>query len=158
MVAERSSTRPASSSAMAAMVPGTPRQPTLAEEIEAVEQAERVTAALQAVGKHGMNTTSKAPQNNEGDTATPKRTPKKAKTPSPVRVDPDGQTWTWEDDDNVQEENGSDTSGDEEEQVRSPADPRARAGSVGAKDLIEEIPKVKPLSKIIKTLLYPEGV
>ena len=82
-----------------------------------MEQAERVTAALQAVEKHGIHTASKKPQNKEGDATTPKRTPKKTTTPSPVRVDADGRTWTFEDDDHVQEEHEEDDSGDEKEQV-----------------------------------------
>ena len=54
-------------------------------------------------------------RNDEGVSNTPKRTPKKGKTPRLVRVDLDRQTWTWEDDDHVQEEQHSDVSGDEEE-------------------------------------------
>ena len=50
MVAERN--LPNRSEAMAH--PGSPRQPSLAEEIDAVEQEQLMTTALQAVETHGM--------------------------------------------------------------------------------------------------------
>ena len=83
----------------------TRRQPSLAEEIEEVERERRVTRALQAKvePQHGM--TQKSPKGHTpqtpgdaGVTNTPKRTPKKVKTPSPVRTDADGRQWTLEDD------------------------------------------------------------
>ena len=70
------------------------RQPTLAEELDQAEREAKVTKALQAVEKHGMlyNGMSSREAIN-----TLKKTPKRAKTPSPGRVDVDGKTWAWED-------------------------------------------------------------
>ena len=101
---------------MATTRPGTPRQPTLAEEIDELELAGKVTAALQAeVESHGMarqGPTGQEPQEQHpGVTNTPKRSPKIGKTPSPVRVDKDGATWTLEDDDEGQEEQEESESG-----------------------------------------------
>ena len=152
MVAERtiSSTTPAPQDPMAVPSTGASRQRSLAEEIAEIENAEVVTTALQAVETHGINTSTK-PQEEEGVPNTPKRTvPLRGKPPSPVRVDPDGQTWTWEDDDQVPEYDG-------EEQVRSPGGPGACAGPTGTEDLMGETPNRRPLADIIKTWLYPEG-
>ena len=85
MVAERCSTKTfALRRAMASSRRGSPRQPTLAEEIDELEKAEKVTAALQAqVEQHGMHTASK-PQEQGGELQTPKRSPKIGRTPSPI--------------------------------------------------------------------------
>ena len=110
MVAERSTRVSAPRVAMAAMHLGTPRQPTLAEEIDELEKSERVTAALQAqVDQHGITQHSPKgaqPQGRRktGVTYTPKRTPKMGNTPDPVRVDKDGKTCTLEDDEDILEE------------------------------------------------------
>ena len=131
MVAERS-TNKASTAAMATPRPSLARQPTLAEEIDEIERAELVTTALQAtVEPHGMTQhrpTGQKPleQETTGVPHTPKRTPKIGKTPSPVRVDKDGKTWTLEDDDEGQEE--EEEKEEEDTMARSSIDPRARSG------------------------------
>ena len=88
MVAERSSTKnPARRSKMAAQHPGDDRQPTLADEIKELEQAEKVTAALQArVDTHSItrSPTGAEPQEPQSVTQTPRRSPIVGKTPSPV--------------------------------------------------------------------------
>ena len=95
---------------MAAPAIGASRQPTLAEEIDEIERAEVVTTALQAVEQHSMtqgtSPKGRKPRNDTGVPNTPQRAPKKGKTPSPVRIDPDGQAWELEDDDQVQEVQG----------------------------------------------------
>ena len=73
----------------------------------AVEREQRATTALAAqVEQHGI--TQHTPQHREsvGVSVTPKRTPKKVKPPSPVRTDADGNTWTWEDDNSEEEQEG----------------------------------------------------
>ena len=99
-------------------------QPSLAEEIEEVEREQRVTKALQAqVEEHGMITSPKGrkpqAQGNNGVSSTPKRTPKKAKTPSPVRTDPDGKQWTIEDGASSEEEQGEESDEGQDDLARS---------------------------------------
>ena len=106
MVAERS-TQPASSEAMANPRPGSLRQPSLADEIDEIEQAELVTNALRAVEssrtQHGPE--GQQPQEQHpGVSNTPGRKPKIGKTPSPVRIDADATEWTHEDDHESEEE------------------------------------------------------
>ena len=87
----------------AAAGPSPGRQPTLAEEIEEVEREQRVTKTLQAqveppVGteqgraQHGFEGQEPLTREVTGVSLTTKPTPKKAETPSPVRVDADGNT------------------------------------------------------------------
>ena len=159
MVAERRSTKvSALRRAMASSRRGSPRQPTLAEEIDELEKAEKVTAALQAqVEQHGMHTASK-PQEQGGVTHTPKMSPKIGKTPSPVRVDKDGKTWTLEDDDEGQEEQEENENGSEQGvPARGSTDPRACAGSVDAEGPTDKTPGRKPMDDIVKDWLYPSG-
>ena len=70
MVAERRNTQTARSEAMASARHGVLRRPSLAEEIEELEQAEVVTDALQAIQKHGMahvmSPKGQTPQNDAG--------------------------------------------------------------------------------------------
>ena len=115
MVAERN-TIPETPAAMSRSVVGSRRQPTLAEEIGELEKQERVTKALQAtVEAHGMRdgiiTSSpkgQKPHTKGSNDETPTRTPKKVQTPSPVKVDNNGEAWEMEDDhseeDNAEEE------------------------------------------------------
>ena len=106
MVAERTSSS-AFSEAMASSRPGTPRQPSLAEEIEEVEKAEKVTAALQAVGtRHDTHDIKQKPQmdKQKSVTKTPTKVSIKSSTPSPDKVI-DGVAWDLEDhEDQFQEE------------------------------------------------------
>ena len=156
MVAERSTKRPVPLAAMAATRPGTPRQPTLAEEIDELEMAGKVTAALQAeVESHGMvreSPTGQEPQEQHpGVTNTPKRSPKIGKTPSPVRVDKDGATRTLEDDDEGQEEQEESESGvDGGDLARVSADSRACAESVAVEGSSEKTPNKKSGDTIVK--------
>ena len=79
------------------------RQPTLAEEADQAEKEARVTKALQAVDDQGIlyhDITSR------GASSTPKKTPTTENIPSPVRVDADGNTWTIEDSNASEEEQG----------------------------------------------------
>ena len=146
--------RPRGGSPVAASRTGaTPtRQPTLAEEIDEIERAQRVTSALQAqVEQHGITQNSpngRTPQtrDNVGVSVTPKRNPKKGKTPSPVRIDVDGSTWTHEDDNESEEEEQEQN--ENESQVSSSSDPRARAGSDGAGDQTAK-PKEKKKKKSV---------
>ena len=118
---------------MARRTGGTPLQTTLAELLAEVEAEEKVTGALQAVDHHGMlpknSPHGKQPQEptESGVANTPVNTPKKGKTPSPVRIDKNGEAWELEDDE-AQEEQEEETAG--EEQARGETDRRACAGSV----------------------------
>ena len=103
--------RPRGGSPVAASRTGaTPtRQPTLAEEIDEIERAQRVTSALQAqveqhgITQHGPN--GRTPQSRDSvGVFTPKRNPREGKTPSPVRIYAGGNTWTHEDDNESEEE------------------------------------------------------
>ena len=95
MVAERPLANPRKTSAMARDSCGSPRQPSLAEELAEVEEQGHVTGALQAkVELHGIQhgIAKSSPQGQEPQTATstgvsttPKRTRVKVKTPSPLK-------------------------------------------------------------------------
>ena len=90
------------------------RQPTLAEEIDDVEREQRVTKAPEAqVEQHGITQHKPHPQESVGVSVRPKRIPKKGNTPSPLRTDADGNTWTWEDDHESEEEHEQHESGNE---------------------------------------------
>ena len=114
------------------------RQPTLTEELDQAEKEARVTKALQAVDQHGMvhkhgpkgQTTPHEPQ-EKGVSDTPIKTPKRGATPSPVKIDDNGEAWELEDHEGAQEEQGEEaeeSSGGEP--TRRESDPRARAGSL----------------------------
>ena len=132
MVAERSLLS-SLQEAMASSHPGSPRQPTLAEEIDAIEKAEKVTAALQAVEtRHDM--ASKSPKGHKpqmdprkGVPKTPPRVSIK-NTPSHIKIDEAGEAWTMEDDGQVQEEQEENNSGEEDgSQTQGSDGPRACA-------------------------------
>ena len=100
------------------------RQPTLAEELDQAEKEARFTKALQAVEKDGMV----YDNDSRRVETTPKKTPTMVNTPSPVRVDVDGNTWTIEDSNASDEEHGEHESGKENEnQIPSSSDSRACA-------------------------------
>ena len=87
------------------------------------------------------------------------KTPTKVNTPSPVRVDADGNTWTIEDSNASEEEQGEHESGSEH-QIPSPSDPRACAGSdaAGYQMAKPQKKKKKTAEKVIRDLLYPEDL
>ena len=96
---------------MARRTGGTPLQKTLADELAEVEAEEKVTGALQAVDQHGMlpknSPRGQQPQEpTAGVTDTLVNTPKKGKTPSPVRIDKNGDAWELEDDRAQEEQRG----------------------------------------------------
>ena len=94
---------------MARRTGASPPQTSVAEELSEVEAEEKVTGALQAADPHSMKhkhrpTGQKPPEpTEEGVSKTPLRTPTKGKTPSPVRIDKNGDAWELEDDE-AQEE------------------------------------------------------
>ena len=139
------------------------RQPSLAEEIEEVEREPRVTRALQAVDhQHGMGT-KESPngqepqeQTEQGVSNTPRRTPKKGGTPSPVKIDDNGDAWELEDHEEAQEE--QEENGDEGERARGTIDSRSRAGSIATEGPVGKPVTSKAMDAVIKNWLYPEGV
>ena len=102
---------------------GSPRQPSLADEIAELEEREKVTKALQAaesehgMSKHGIVYSPKGPTPQKKGVS---KTPKKTKTPSPIKTYPDGTSWTLEDGAESEEERQeSDQDEDGEGQNRS---------------------------------------
>ena len=150
---------------MARRTGATPLQKTLAEELAEVEAEEKVTGALQAVDHHGMlhANSPRGQQPREptgtGVANTPVKTPKIGKTPSPIKVDQNGEAWVIEQD----QEEAQEEQEDKGEEVISPrgtrsaADPRARAGSVDTKGPADKPGTKQSMESIVKDWLYPEG-
>ena len=116
---------------MARRIGASPHQKSLAEELSEVEAEEKVTGALQAVDPHSMKhkhgPKGQEPQEPkyEGVPNTPSSKPKRGNTPSPVKIDKDGDAWELED---HEDQEGEETPGGE--RTQSDTDRRACAGSV----------------------------
>ena len=163
MTAERCRTKQSAPRvAMAATRPGTLRQPTLAEEIDIAEKEARVTKALQAVEAHGIKHGMKNPNGckpqmdkHEGVSHTPTKVSIKSTTPSPAKIDKDGEAWTIEPDGTeVQEEQEENES--EEERTRGEVNPRARAGSAAITGPGGKSSAKKSMDVVVKDWLNPD--
>ena len=93
-----------------------------------------MTAALQArVEQHSMthkSPTGTEPREPQDATSTPRRSPIVGKTPSPVRIDKNGDAWELEDDEAQEEKEKHGDEKEEDELTRAGIDRRACAGSI----------------------------
>ena len=140
------------------------RQPSRAEEILEVEREQRVSKALQAqVEEHGI-TTKESPkgrkpqaQGNSGVSGTPKRTPKKAETPSPVKTYPDGTTWTIEDGASSEEEQGEARDEGQDDLARSQEGDGARASLARTESRVDQTQMSDQMTRSSETGYTPMG-
>ena len=133
------------------------RQPSLAEEILEAEREQRVSKALQAqVEEHGIITNDSPKgrkpqaQGNSGVSGTPKRTPKKAKTPSPVKTSPDGTTWTIEDGASSEEEKGELSDEGQDDFAGSQEGDGARASPAMTESRVDQAPNTRSNDQIVR--------